>query len=53
MKKIAYEDGYSMTQYFVNDGSGWQFIGADGVLRDIPKNGEIAAAFAAVVSAAE
>lgn len=49
--RIPYEDGIHMTQYFVNDGSGWALIGYDGVLRDIPEDGEIAEAFAALVEA--
>jgi hypothetical protein len=47
--RIAYEDGYSMTQYFTNEGSGWALIGADGVLRDIPEDGGIAEAFAEII----
>ena len=45
-QKIAYEDGFSVTQYFVNDGTGWLFIDASGCLCEIPDEGEIADAFA-------
>lgn len=47
--RIAYEDGYSMTQYFVNEGGAWALIGSDGVLRGLPEDGDVADAFAAIV----
>ena len=48
--RIAYDDGFSLTQYFTNEDGAWALIGADGVLRDLPEDGDVAEAFAAVIA---
>ena len=44
-RKIKYDDGVHMVQYFIRDSDGWHLIGYDGVQRDVPKKGPIRDAF--------